>query len=378
MAGARGGESARLRRWHRRASFVLAPFLLVLAGSGLVYLFAPELERTQLGALLEADPRAGPAADLDAQVALATAALPAHRLLRITLPAELARSTELLLAAPSGERVLAFVDPFAGRLLGTHPADGRVSAWARQVHGTLLLGEAGSLVVEAVAWGTLAQLGTGLWLAARGRRRARGTRSSQAPALRRHVRIGILAAPLVAAFLVTGLPWTTLFGGALARAQTALGQAPPEPAAFGAHQRLSGPLRSGSAPLEMETLAARARAELGPGRLVLTLPPAPGESLRAERVAGSSADEAVVHLDPGAGDVVVRAGWQDFPGLARAIALGVDLHEGTLWGSPGRLANAAVVLLLLATAASGFRLVCRGAAGRQRARRVDAEGRLVP
>ncbi len=69
---------------------------------------------------------------------------------------------------------------------------------------------------------------------------------------------------------------------------------------------------------------------------------------------GRSSNERVLQIDRYRGVVLARVGWNDYPLIPKAIATGVDLHEGSFFGRANQWFNTAVVAALYWLALTGF------------------------
>jgi uncharacterized iron-regulated membrane protein len=110
-------------RWHFLAGLFALPFLLNLAITGGLYLFAPEINHILYRSLEDVPARADtpmPASVLVEKAAGATQG----DVSSLTLPLEPDRSVEMLIRTGAVESQTAYVDPYDGRLLGTIPAGG--------------------------------------------------------------------------------------------------------------------------------------------------------------------------------------------------------------------------------------------------------------
>ncbi|WP_255530400.1 PepSY domain-containing protein [Novosphingobium sp. NBM11] len=158
-------------RWHFYAGLFAVPMVLVLALSGSLYLFKPQIERWEERAF-----RSLPVAETvspDAQGEAALSAFPGARLHSYRLPEREGDAALVHIALPGGKGMRdVFVSP-QGKVLGSLDPDKRIIAIDRAVHGQLLLGKRGSWIVElAASWGIVMIL-TGLylwWPRGRGRR----------------------------------------------------------------------------------------------------------------------------------------------------------------------------------------------------------------
>lgn len=263
---ARGLASANLYRaiwrWHFYAGICVLPFVLVLALSGLAMLASEPLDRYLHAELLYVAP-AGTPLPASAQVAAVAQAYPDAAIVTLTAGLGPDESTRIGIA-PHGtgaehggshgasELVTVHVDPYTGMVLGELDENHTLYAWAKKLHGTLLLGTAGDYLIEIAAGFGVLLVVTGLYLW--WPRNGRSVRQALLPAVgagrRRwrnlHAALGVWAAPLLLFFLVSGLAWTPFWGGAMVQAWSSLpGESFAAPLAEATHASLGHGPRSG-------------------------------------------------------------------------------------------------------------------------------------
>lgn len=216
-----GNRSYRtLWRWHFYAGLFVMPFLVVLAVTGTIYCFQPQIEPLLYPHRLVVTPQATPRLDEDALLARARAAMPPSAIATTARIASRAdRSTEFIFRLPDGSKRSVYLNPYDGAVLGTLDVERRFMQIDRMIHRKLLLGKPGELLMELVACWTLVMIGSGvaLWW-------PRGTvsmRPALVPDTRRrgrplwksiHATLGIWLALGALAFVMTGLPWTGSWG----------------------------------------------------------------------------------------------------------------------------------------------------------------------
>lgn len=209
-----------LWRWHFYAGLFVMPFLVVLAITGTIYCFQPQLEPLLYRHRLVVTPQASPRLDEDALLAGARAAMPPGAVATTArIEARADRSAEFIFRLPNGRKQSVYLNPYDGAVLGTLDVDRRFMQIDRMIHRKLLLGKPGELLMELVACWTLVMIGTGvaLWWP----RGAAPARAALVPDLRRkgrplwksiHATLGIWIALGAFAFVATGLPWTGSWG----------------------------------------------------------------------------------------------------------------------------------------------------------------------
>lgn len=240
-----GGDSRSSRLWrsiwrtHFYAGFFAAPILMLLALTGLVILYTEPIERVVNGPLVTVQP-GGATVSLDRQRAAVAERYPAWSLVAVTPPKAADRSTEFAMADKSGTAVNVYVDPYTGEVIGRHKSGNDIVGLANRLHGNLnnegvtvpvpslagIIGDGplfldaalGDMVVEVFAgWGLiLAFTGAYLWWPRQGtggRRFVPRLRARGRPRWRDlHAVAGTVLGAMLVFFLVTGLPWSAVWG----------------------------------------------------------------------------------------------------------------------------------------------------------------------
>lgn len=350
---------ARLWRWHFYAAFLVIPFVLWQGTTGVLYLWHQEIADTlwpQLRFVEIGEARAS----LDAQVEVATIVHGGAPARLIKLPAAPDRSTEIVFDNGDGLVTPAFVDPYTGEHLGSVAATTWLPGLTRKLHGGWPLGDPGSWLLELGAGWTLVMVLTGLYLWwPRGRAGMAGvlyprvTRSPRVFWRDLHSVVGVWFSGIFIAFLLTALPWTAFWGDQILRPlQRASGQTAPAALGFGAMPLKSIDDGSGRQ-ISLDQAVALARAEGLSGDLEIQ--PRSGDApIGIALRQGRSSNERVLQIDRYRGVVLARIGWSDYPLIPKAIATGVDLHEGSFFGRANQWFNTAVVAALYWLAITGF------------------------
>ncbi len=366
-------------RWHFYAGLIVAPFLLILSVTGAIYLFNDEIDDATRPGMRFVEPygvRLPPSQ-------LVRAALHAHpgTPTRIDIPDTPNRSAIVFVTPRTGAPIRVAVDPGSGRVLGAFIYTHTLVGIADTVHGSLMLGSWGSLVMELAACWALVLIATGvyLWwsrgrslagvlyprLSARGRRFWRDL----------HATVGAWAVVLIAFLLLTGLPWAQVEGPLLQDVTTKLGIGYPA-----SHSTYNAPASTpmktalGEAPWTMEAAPMPVSAQSGghAGHGIMSGP------VDAAAISGLDAITATLARDHGLNGgyrlfpptgatgvytaytypdrpqgqrslyfdrythrLIREVGYADYGPAAKAIELGVQLHMGNYFG----LANQIVMLL---------------------------------
>jgi uncharacterized iron-regulated membrane protein len=402
-----------LWRWHFYAGLFVMPFLVVLAITGTLYAFQPQIEPLLYPQRLIVTPRDTPRLAPDALAARARTALPAGATLSTVQVSTAAdRSAEFVYQLADGSRESVYVNPYDGRVLGTLSVERRFMQVDRMLHRKLLLGKTGELLMELAACWTFVMIGTGiaLWWP---RGTARVSRALWPDLSLRgrpwwkslHAAGGIWLAAGAVAFILTGLPWSGSWGkqfkalaatvnlGAPAgawgglplrstRPDGAPAAAPAPTTAPAAHAHHDGddampgmvmddlPLpqtpwavgnvpvpRSPSAPTAAPLTLERAIAIIAglgvTNGYTLALPAGPDGVFTASYFPADPKAERTIYLDQYSGAVLKDIGYRDYGAVSKAISYGTSLHMGRYFGLANQLLCAALSLGLAAMAVTG-------------------------
>ncbi len=374
---AKGGESstatyAAAWRWHFYAALLVVPFVVFQSLTGAIYLFKPEID--PLGHSNKYYVEAGGTPiSYDKQLEAVRTALPGHRVMGVDIQPDPNRSTTFMVMNPDKLRYSAYVNPYTGAFLGTIKEENRTTEFAKRIHGTLLMGNPGSVIVELAASWTLVMIVTGLYLWwPRGKFSIWGNLIPRLGARGRlfwkdlHKTAGVWFSLFVIGFIVTGLPWAILWGAMLKQVQGALGQTAPalevveaehHPGAGTAHAGHAGHARHVEAkPIGLQAAVDFAKAEHTHTKdaIRVALPRGAGGFYGVLNVAPRMKDRRTMRLDARTGEVIAQRGWSNFPIMNKIINIGIDLHEGRFFGRPNQIINLIIALSLIWMAVTGF------------------------
>ena len=118
----------RIWRWHFYAGLFVAPFMVMLALTGIIYLFKPQLDPLMYADLLNV-PAAEHALSADEQLQLAKAAYPQAAISKYLPPVDATSSAQFVMQK-DGREVTLFLDPYRGTVLGEQDAKYNLQAIA--------------------------------------------------------------------------------------------------------------------------------------------------------------------------------------------------------------------------------------------------------
>lgn len=361
-------------RWHFFAAFLVVPVLLVLATTGLIYLFRFQIEPLLHHDLMRVEQRADTIAQpYSAQLAAVDHAFPDATVVSMTEPGAPDESTRFSLALPDGSTRDAYVDPYGPTYLGSLNPDNTLSGYAVRLHGELMAGRWGDLVIELGACWAIVMALTGYFLYVKGRR---ARRRSKQQLRTRHGTVGLFVGLGLLTLVVTGLPWTGVWGtqvqelatdrgtsmwsldpGAVSDPTSTLDESLPHSHATDVPWGMGKsevPRSSGTGSVANVDTAVEVADGEGLRHPMTVAFPSSHDGVYS--VIGyafdAPSDERTVHVDRYGGGVVSTYGFDDYPALAKAVSLGIGLHEGRslgLWSFWGAALMCASVIFMCVT-----------------------------
>ncbi|WP_330474961.1 PepSY-associated TM helix domain-containing protein [Terrabacter sp. C0L_2] len=351
-------------RWHFYASAVVVPVLLVLAVTGLVYLFRFQIEPLLHPDLMRVEHAQGQLTQpWQTQLEAVQEADPGATVVSFTEPAGVDDSSRFTVETAQGLTRDVFVDPYTVRVLGSLDPDSTISGTAVRLHADLMAGRLGDTLLELGACWAIVMAVTGYVLFFRGRRARRRQRLAGAPNARLrslHARTGVFVGVGLLLLVVSGLPWTGVWGEQVQRLATDRGTSmwAEDPGALSdptstldeslPHSHHAVPWGQGKSPVpqsnpqdddEVSAADLDTAVEVG-SRSGLAHPMTvalPSDERGVYSVIGYAFDdptaERTVHVDRFGGQAVSTYGYDDYPALAKVVSQGIALHEGRRFGT---------------------------------------------
>lgn len=343
-------------KWHFLASLYVLPFMAMLAITGGIYLFKPQIEEWLWADRLNVAV-AGKLQSIDAQLVALSAVADVSRIRSIKAEDRPGRSTIVTFDDADKTRTYAWINPYTAEVIATQPRDVTLMRMVRKFHGELLLGKTGTKLVELAAHWSIVMFITGLYLWwPRGQRTLKKAmsppRGKGRPFWREtHLFTGLLSAVLVVPIIVSGLPWTDVWGGGLSFVQEQTGTK-SRSLRFGG--QVPDSTTSEGTPISYEQVFEVAKAE-GLVAPFETRPPKGPEAAYWVRSASRNRNEqSELVVDQYSGAVLKRHDFAQNPGLAKLVSYGISFHQGELYGWVNLLQNLLASVLALILSVSGF------------------------
>lgn len=339
-------------RWHFYAGLLVLPFLMLMALTGALYLFADAIDGAVYRDLSRVEVRTATASP-DRWVAAAETGL-GGKVVNVLVPARPDEAVRLAVDLPDGGQRTAFVDPYDALLIGD-TGFGGVMETVKQLHSLILLGRWANYVVEIVAGWAIILVATGLFLWwPRGR--GVGVVAIRAPDPKRrpfwrdlHAVTGLYAGAVIAFLVITGMPWSAFWGDQYMAAVKANGlgrpKAPaaaspfihaehPADAPVGVGWTMEGmvmPTAHAGSPSLSRVIEAADGQDLARPYLV-SIPSNPALAFTAARQVKQVEDTRTLYIDAATGAVRADIRYDQFGVGAKAFEWGIAVHQGTQYG----------------------------------------------
>lgn len=363
-------------RWHFYAGLIAIPFVVWLATTGAIYLFRPQIE-AWLDRPYDSLEITGAPASAQALVRAALDAVPGSNLHFYQLPTT-PRSAVQIIVGRGADEYRVYVHPQTARVLWSVNENSRPMTVIFHLHGELLMGGRGSMIVELAASWAIVMIATGLFLW--WPRDARGLGGIVYPRLRRGPRIfwrdlhavtGVWVSGLALFLLFTGLPWASNWGkyleavrslthtsgnpdwtsGSAAEAAARLARNPLTAPQSTMHHHTAG--TAGSPYDGIDTIVAAATPLHLAWPVLIAPPVVPGGLWIVKSDAQNRTLQISLQLDA-SGAIVRLEDFSQRQWIDRWVETGVAAHEGQLFGLANQLLGLFTVICLITLSISAF------------------------
>ncbi|MFD1425086.1 PepSY-associated TM helix domain-containing protein [Laceyella sacchari] len=367
-------------RWHFYAGIIFAPFIVMLSITGAVYLFKPQLEDWLYrdDYYIQEPQKQNGTLTPSMQVEAVRKVYPNGQITSYRPSDEPNRTAEVGVM-DKGQAITVFVNPYSGRVVGEIKEEERLLEKVEMLHGELMMGTMGDRLVELAACWAMILIITGLYLwwpkekTIRGALVPRLTKGGRIFRRDTHAVTGVWLSGFAILLILTGLPWSGVAGDLISKLATSTHTGYPAFAFVGgpkpesakptkqvadvpwAAEEVPVPESSGEAtPLPLERVMEIARANQVASGYTVYFPEGDKGVYTVSLSADKPEDETVLHIDQYSGKVLVRVGFSDYGWMAKAISIGIALHEGRYFGLPNQVIGLVVCLGLVAVAISGL------------------------
>ena len=375
-------------RWHFYAGISTLPVLMLLAFTGALYLFKPEIEQMAYGHMSKVS-GSGQWVAPDTWTKAAEASV-SGRATSILVPERTDQAVQIKVRSAQGEHTV-FVDPYTAIAQGSIKGGGLMDT-VKGLHSLSIFGRPFNILVEIVAGWAIILVATGLYLWWP-RKRDVAVAVPRASSLKRrpfwrdlHAVTGLYAGAVIAFLAVTGMPWSAVWGDRFMNVmrESGLGRPAAPPAASpwshaGDHDQPAGTgwtmegvvLRlpdnhdahnhNDHMTAEMPTLrsalamvldAVDARGMARP--YTVSIPSDPSLAYTVAHGAEHAQDARSLYVDGRDGAVKADLKWDQFGVGAKAFEWGIAVHQGHQYGWINRIIMLAGCIAIWLLAISGL------------------------
>lgn len=369
-------------RWHFYAGIIFAPIFIILAVTGSIYLFKPQIEDALYGDMIFTQ-ETGKPVTLEKQMDAVKDAYPKATITSIGQFEDADRTTRMGIQV--GEKAgYAYVDPYTAEVTGQRMGDGPLG-FIKTIHGELFAGKVGNLLVELAASWAIILLITGTYLFwPRGEqgsfkrvflpsfKKSKGSRNFWKGL---HGSVAVWSTIGLLIIIGSGLAWSGVAGEWINTAATKTNSNFPQ-YAFGPGETMqsqivtkdiaqdipwatqndvvptSGPAKPIS--LSVTDIATQAK-QLGMERpYQISLPQGEQGVYTLSSLHSEPLKEKTMNVDQYSGNVLSNVTFADYGFMAKAISMGIGFHEGRLFGLLNQLVGLALCLGLIFIVVSSF------------------------
>ncbi|MCP3027784.1 PepSY domain-containing protein [Halobacillus sp. A5] len=366
-------------RWHFYAGIIFAPFLIILAVTGAIYLFKPQIEQVLYQEYYEITPQSEkipPEEQIDqVEEQYPDAVITSYR------PGEdAARSSEVTLTS-NNESLTVFINPYTGQSMGTLNSKDRIMDKIEELHGELMAGTTGDRIVELAACWAIVLIITGLFLWFPKKKGIAGVIVPRFTKRKRILRRDLHAVPafwitLGMFFLImTGLPWSGLWGTNFQNMATNTGEGYPPSIWTGspptsevqtkdiaevpwAAETLDVPQSDvqGLTSLSINEVVGIAEGQNIHPSYTVMLPSEPDGVFTLSAFPPKAQDEATIHIDQYSGAILADYRYDNYGIIGKIVAWGITLHKGTQFGALNQFISLLICFGIILVAVSGLYL----------------------
>lgn len=378
-------------RWHFYAGLFVIPFMLILAITGSIYLFKPQLDLLMYRDLMVVQPTATTVAYTQ-QVEAIQQTYHNATVTKVVPPIASDRSTEVQITTADSRNLMVFVNPYTGEVLGDRNEDTNLQAIARRLHGELMIGKWGDYLVElAACWGLVLLIsGLYLWLPHR-KFSLLGTFIPRLWSQNRrifwrdlHAVPGFYGALLIGFLILTGLPWSGFWGDTFANVwgrfpaemwdnvpqstvltghlnqhgehivPWAVEQLPMPRSVVLVHNHGGSDLTDHHPSVDLDSVITLAQSNNASPGFSVSLPEGETGVYTVSAFPNDPTQETTMHIDQYSGEILADVRWQDYGFVPKAVEMGIAIHMGKYFGLPNQLLMLIACLILVLLCVSGI------------------------
>ncbi|MBT2668540.1 PepSY domain-containing protein [Bacillus sp. ISL-4] len=367
-------------RWHFYAGIFFAPLLIILAVTGSIYLFKPQIEQVLYQNYQEVIPQ-GEKIPASQQIESVKKLYPDAVVTKYHPGENASRSSEVSITS-NNESLTIFIDPYTGKSIGELNDEDRIMDKIEEIHGELMAGTLGDRIVELAACWAVVLIVSGLYLwYPKSKLRLSGVLFPRINKGKNNFRRDIHAVPafwITAGMLfliMTGLPWSGFWGSNFQSLATNSGSGYPPSIWTGsaptssiktkdivdvpwAAENLDVPISDiqGFIPVSIDDVVTIASREGMHPSYSINIPNETDGVYTLSAFPPKAQDEATIHIDQYSGAVLADYRYDHYGLIGKIVAWGITLHKGTQFGLINQIVSLLICLGIMLVAFSGFYL----------------------
>lgn len=367
-------------RWHFYAGIIFAPLLIILAVTGSIYLFKPQIEQVLYQDYQEVTPQ-GDKLPASQQIEEVKKLYPDAVVTKYHPGENASRSNEVSITAKN-ESLTIFIDPYTGKSIGELNDEDRIMDKIEEIHGELMAGTLGDRIVELAACWAVVLIVSGLYLwYPKNKLNLSGVLFPRINKGKNTFRRDLHAVPAfwisagMLFLIMTGLPWSGFWGSNFQSAATNSGSGYPPSIWTGsaptsliktkdiadvpwAAENLDVPISDiqGFIPLSIDDVVTIANREGMHPSYSINIPQETDGVYTLSAFPPKAQDEATIHIDQYSGAVLADYRYDHYGLIGKIVAWGITLHKGTQFGLINQIISLLICLGIILVAFSGFYL----------------------
>jgi uncharacterized iron-regulated membrane protein len=153
-----------IKRWHFLIGAICAPFIFIIALTGSIYLFQPQIDNILYYNLYNIDEKNQPYLSADIVMKNIDQKFPNSKKLAYIPSPQTNKSSLVRILDEHSKNILIGVNPYSAEIIASIDYKERIMAKIRNFHGKLFMGIAGKILVELFASWSIILLISGLYL----------------------------------------------------------------------------------------------------------------------------------------------------------------------------------------------------------------------
>ncbi|MGG3497422.1 PepSY domain-containing protein [Peribacillus simplex] len=367
-------------RWHFYAGIIFAPLLIILAVTGSIYLFKPQIEHLLYQDYQEVIQQ-GDKIPASRQIEQVKKLYPNAVVTKYHPGENASRSSEVSITS-NKESLTIFIDPYTGKSIGELNDEDRIMDKIEEIHGELMAGTLGDRVVELAACWAVVLIVSGLYLwSPKNKLILSGVLFPRINKGKNTFRRDLHAVPAfwisagMLFLIMTGLPWSGFWGSNFQTLTTNSGSGYPPSIWTGsaptsliktkdiadvpwAAENLDVPISDiqGFIPLSIDDVVTIANREGMHPSYSINIPTETDGVYTLSAFPPKAQDEATIHIDQYSGAVLADYRFDHYGLIGKIVAWGITLHKGTQFGLINQIISLLICLGIMLVAFSGFYL----------------------